>query len=34
MNIDMEKWGNELGVRFLIEVGIKPGQKVLDFGAI
>ncbi len=33
MNKEMGKWESEGGVKFLRRVGIKPGQKVLDFGA-
>jgi len=29
----MEKWENEDGVRFLMKIGMKSGQTVVDFGA-
>ena len=32
MDSQMESWEKEGGVRFLKEIGLKPGQKVLDFG--
>ena len=33
MNTDMMTWESELGIRFLIELGIEPGNRILDFGA-
>jgi ubiquinone/menaquinone biosynthesis C-methylase UbiE len=30
MNADMEKWERKEGIKFLREIGIKEGQKVLD----
>ncbi len=33
MNEEMKSWEEKGGIRFLKRVGIKPGQKVLDFGA-
>lgn len=33
MQHEMEKWESEGGVKFLRKIGIRPGQKVLDFGA-
>jgi len=33
MQDDMEKWEREDGVTFLRKIGIRPGHKVLDFGA-
>jgi len=33
MQDEMEKWEREGGVKFLRKIGIRPGQKVLDFGA-
>jgi ubiquinone/menaquinone biosynthesis C-methylase UbiE len=30
MNADMEKWARKEGIKFLREIGIKEGQKVLD----
>jgi len=32
MNQDMKKWENIKGKRFLEKIGLKKGQKVLDFG--
>ena len=29
----IEHWEKEEGVKFLRRIGMKPGQKVLDFGA-
>ena len=33
MNKEMRNWEGKEGIRFLKRIGIKPGQKVLDFGA-
>lgn len=33
MQDEMEKWEREGGVTFLRKVGVRPGYKVLDFGA-
>jgi len=33
MQDEMEKWEREGGVKFLGKIGIRPGHKVLDFGA-
>jgi ubiquinone/menaquinone biosynthesis C-methylase UbiE len=33
VNDEMEQWERETGVRLLIDLGIEPGQRVLDFGA-
>ena len=33
MNEEMRNWEGKEGIRFLKRIGIKPGQKVLDFGA-
>jgi len=32
MKTEIEKWENEIGIRFLKKIGIKKGQTVLDFG--
>jgi len=32
MNEKMERWEVKEGVGFLREIGVKPGQIVLDFG--
>jgi len=33
MNKEMEEWEKESGARFLRSIGLRSGQKVLDFGA-
>jgi ubiquinone/menaquinone biosynthesis C-methylase UbiE len=33
MQDEMEKWEREGGVKFLRKIGIRPGHRVLDFGA-
>ncbi len=33
MNKEIRNWEEKEGIRFLKRIGIKPGQKVLDFGA-
>ena len=32
MNKDLDKWINEIGLEFFNNLGIGPGQKILDFG--
>ncbi|HAJ95280.1 MAG TPA: hypothetical protein DCP02_03505 [Actinobacteria bacterium] len=32
MNDDIDKWINETGLEFFNNLGIRPGQKILDFG--
>ena len=32
MKSETEKWENEIGIKFLKKIGIKKGQRVLDFG--
>ncbi len=33
MNKEMKEWEEKKGIKFLKRIGIKPGHKILDFGA-